>query len=411
MKHLYLVNETSRAANYGIGTYIDQLVKTLMIEDIKLHVIYLYSVKHKKLFFEIINGVEYIYIPSNQYENNIAYKKVFNRYYENAFFLLRPYLVQDEEMIFHFNFMNAEKFVYLLKKSIKCKVVLTVHYMNWSFDLLGDTTKLKKILNNPKTSEEIRIRRGVMLEKRFIAKYCDHVIAIANHSYKTLKEIYLIPEDKMTQVPNGLEDVYVPLSKPDTESLRQRYGLAPQEKVIVFAGRLDSVKGLSFLLDAYNKVLTSSPDLRLFVAGDGSYNTFLKNVNPNWSKVSFTGFISKKELYELYSIADIGVVPSLHEEFGYVALEMMMMKLPLIVNKTTGLSEIVEDGKGGLTVNLSNETDQKEMSALDLEQKLMELLNDKPLSEKYGENGRNRFLDLYEMKHFRNNMLNYYRGI
>lgn len=53
----------------------------------------------------------------------------------------------------------------------------------------------------------------------------------------------------------------------------------------------------------------------------------------------FTGYVNQRTLSDLYSVADIGVVPSLHEEFGYVAIEMMMHRLPVIVNATTGLAE------------------------------------------------------------------------
>ena len=55
----------------------------------------------------------------------------------------------------------------------------------------------------------------------------------------------------------------------------------------------------------------------------------------------------------MLSIGDIGVSPSLHEEFGFVALEMMMMKLPLIAGKTTGLSELVKNEKSGLLVPIT----------------------------------------------------------
>lgn len=62
-----------------------------------------------------------------------------------------------------------------------------------------------------------------------------------------------------------------------------------------------------------------------------------------------TFFYKNKKLFELYSIADIGVLLSIHEEFGYTAIEMPMYKIPHIVNKTTGLAEIVEHQICGLT--------------------------------------------------------------
>lgn len=50
-------------------------------------------------------------------------------------------------------------------------------------------------------------------------------------------------------------------------------------------------------------------------------------------------------------MSDIGIVPSIHEEFGYVALEMMMAGLPIVANSTTGLRDLTENGKYGLLYN------------------------------------------------------------
>ena len=53
-----------------------------------------------------------------------------------------------------------------------------------------------------------------------------------------------------------------------------------------------------------------------------------------------SNLISREQLFELYLAADIGVIPSLFEPFGYVAVEMMMCGLPVIVTATSGLDEI-----------------------------------------------------------------------
>jgi glycosyltransferase involved in cell wall biosynthesis len=59
-------------------------------------------------------------------------------------------------------------------------------------------------------------------------------------------------------------------------------------------------------------------------------------------KITFAGLLEKNELYELYHIADIGIAPSLFELFGYVAVEMMIHKLPIVVTATSGQNEVVD---------------------------------------------------------------------
>ena len=218
----------------------------------------------------------------------------------------------------------------------------------------------------------------------------------------------MIPEKKITLVPNGLNDEFVPLSDEERISLRKRYGVSQQDFVIIFAGRIDPVKGISILLNAFNLILVKYQNIRLFIAGDGDYKASLKNASPHWANITFTGFVNKDELYSLYTIADIGVVPSLHEEFGYVALEMMMMNLPLVVSQTTGLSEMVKDGVNGLTANLSSSQDQQNELTRILADKILTLIGDESLRREYRENGRKRFLDVYKTEYFRNEMVDFY---
>ena len=65
-------------------------------------------------------------------------------------------------------------------------------------------------------------------------------------------------------------------------------------------------------------------------------NQWLKEATDCWTKIAFTGRLDKKQLYEFYSMADMGVVCSLHEEFGFVAIAMMMHALP-VISKTNNL--------------------------------------------------------------------------
>ena len=61
------------------------------------------------------------------------------------------------------------------------------------------------------------------------------------------------------------------------------------------------------------------------------------------NKVTFTGKVDKDELYAFYRIADVGGMPSFHEQCSYVGIEMLMHGLPVIGTDTTGLKEMVED--------------------------------------------------------------------
>ena len=64
---------------------------------------------------------------------------------------------------------------------------------------------------------------------------------------------------------------------------------------------------------------------------------------PYWKNITFTGRLEQEDLYELYQIADLGIMMSMHEQCSYVAIEMMMFGLPIIGTDSTGLNEMLEE--------------------------------------------------------------------
>ena len=93
-------------------------------------------------------------------------------------------------------------------------------------------------------------------------------------------------------------------------------------------------------MQAFKQVAVNNADLKLIIAGDGAYSSLYTHIKPMWSRILLTGYVDKETLFELYSLSDLGIVPSLHEEFGYVAVEMASVGLPVVVNPKGGLKEI-----------------------------------------------------------------------
>ena len=341
---------------------------------------------------------------SRNYQANDAMK----RYYRNLFFVLYPYLKNVNTPLFHLNAMHSEALADRLKHGFpESSVRMTVHYTNWSFDLLGDREKLQVILSSPNDEKEQAVAKGFETEKRLM-HLCDRIIAIARHSYEDIVSLYQIPQEKVTLIPHGLADAYQSLSEEERNKRRKKYGFSPDDQLLIFAGRIDPVKGVEYLAQAFTSLSEQYPKLRLIIAGDGNFQTFFTALNPVWSKVTCTGFVDKSTLYELFSISDIGILPSLHEEFGFVALEMMMMKLPLIVGNTTGLAELISQKENGLVVNPENNKDNNNPN--EICEAVQTLLNDKLLRLRYAEAAREKFLSCYTVDLFRKRMLDFYNS-
>lgn len=404
-KCIFLFDEESRSTKYGIGTYVNQLTEAL--QDTEWQVVRVRGFAETKEALTLRQDEKAVYIHVGGFKcRNYQADDALKRYYRNLSFVLYPYFKSVNAPLFHLNAMQSEALADRLKHDFPgSSVRMTVHYTNWSFDLLGDREKLKAILDSPKDEKEQAIAKGFEAEKRLM-HLCNRIIAIARHSYEDIISLYQVPQEKVTLIPHGLADAYRPLSDEERNERRKKYGFSPDDQLLVFAGRIDPVKGVEYLARAFASLSEQNPKLRLIIAGDGNFQTVFTALNPVWSKVTCTGFVDKPTLYELFSISNIGILPSLHEEFGFVALEMMMMKLPLIVGNTTGLAELVSQKENGLVINLKNSKDNNNLK--EIREAIQSLLDNKPLCLRYAGAAREKFLTCYIADLFRKRMLDFY---
>ena len=134
--------------------------------------------------------------------------------------------------------------------------------------------------------------------------------------------------------------------------IKDKYNIKDNEKVILFTGKLKKEKGALQVVQAFNNVNKKIKNIKLLMVGssfnkdakDTPYITSIKeivNKNPN---IIFTGFIDYQLISDIYSIADIQVVPSIIDEScPLVILEGMSAKLALIVTNSGGITELVDE--------------------------------------------------------------------
>lgn len=408
MTHLYIFNSAVRGAEYGIGTYIRQLLSALKSSGLKVTMVKtIYS--DKEFTVEEKKGVRYITIPAPVVGTVTDELDAFDK---TIPFILFPYIDNSEQNIFHINYVGARSLIEAMKQYYPGKVILTVHYTDWSFSLLGNRRKLKEVLKKKEADcdkRETALRKSLNKEKEAL-KLCDHILAISQHSYNDLIKIHEVPRSKLQLVNNALADKYKALPEDKKAHLKQRYKIADNDINIIYAGRLDEVKGVSILIHSFKQVLDEHPNARLIMAGEGSFPTLLAKASPIWTRITFTGFLSAKELSNLYSIADIGVVPSLHEEFGFVAVEMMMHNIPMVVSDTTGLAEIVDNEVNGLKAKIKQGKRSEKASVSSLAEKIIQLIELPALRQELGRNARRKFKSHYELSIFQNRMMKVYNS-
>ncbi|MGH2830001.1 MAG: glycosyltransferase family 4 protein [Actinomycetota bacterium] len=173
-------------------------------------------------------------------------------------------------------------------------------------------------------------------------------ITCSRYMNEECRRIFELPAQKMDVIPNGVDlDSF---AAPDGVEEFRAKRLAPGEKMIFYAGRLEYEKGVQTVLDALPIVLGRTP-VRFYVAGIGTHAEALReHVTRDGLEgiVEFCGFVPDEELRMYYAAADLAVVPSLYEPFGMVALETMAAGTPCIAADTGGLRELVVHEATGL---------------------------------------------------------------
>lgn len=408
---IIIFNKTSRAAQYGIGTYIDMLTDTLSTLHVDIFLINAFS-SYKEVCVNKDKKYTCVEIPFIEPENETS--KI--RYINNIPFILKELISykHDEKIIFHLNFMDNPTLVTCLRNVFSnCKILLVVHYTHWSFELLGNIHRLNNIINKPtrkRSSLEKEIIYSLKKEVSLMNKV-DRIVYVAQHTTTIYSQIVKSHNFKHQVVHNAIKDEYIELKISDKVQLRKQYFISDDEQIILFVGRLDKVKGLEFLIKAFAVALKYNEKLHLLCIGDGDFTEWMQYAKQICTKISFIGKLQRNELMNFYRMADIGIIPSLHEEFGLVTLEMMMNKLPLIVTDQGGLTEIICHGENGLKVPVIYDDNGTYIDPNKLANTILDLAQNKDLRHKLGTNARLTYLSQYAGKDFSHRMEYIYNTI
>jgi len=158
---------------------------------------------------------------------------------------------------------------------------------------------------------------------------------------------------------------------------------------------LRHVYGIDLLIRAFAQVVSELPtqNISLTIVGEGPEKDSLIQLADSLgvrNKIHFMLPVSQAELVGVLHSFDIAVFLSRSESFGVAVLEASSTGLPVVVSKTGGLTEVVDDGITGFHVQPGIIGDAAE--------KIAQLLHDEPLRQRMGKAGRNKVMHEYELK-------------
>lgn len=196
---------------------------------------------------------------------------------------------------------------------------LVVHVHSTEFDRSGDTIHQRVY--------DIE-RRGMLSAIR--------VIAVSEYTKNICTQKFGIPADKVDVVYNGIEDNRL---QPTPEA-----NIKAKDKIVLFLGRITMQKGPEYFISAAKRVLEKVPEAKFIMAGAGDMEIRMIELAANLGighRVLFSGFLRGQDVDRAFRMADVYVMPSVSEPFGIAPLEAIRNGAPVIISKSSGVSEVL----------------------------------------------------------------------
>lgn len=231
----------------------------------------------------------------------------------------------------------------------------------------------------------------------------DHLVTVSHAMASEISAHPCIKPSKVTAIPNTIPvaEYYKP---EDREACRQELGLTDQMLVIGFTGRIEKVKKLDILINAFNTVFSQYPYARLVIIGEGNLQTALqvqaKQLGID-NAILWPGFSS--DIPHMLSAMDIYVQPSVNEGLSLSILEAMAAEKPVIATKVGSAEEIIDNGRTGILVNPGSVTE--------IAKAIMDLISNTDLRDNLARQGRQFVFNEYNIQKMVNGYCDVYRKL
>lgn len=401
MKNIYLFDEYISSLKNGIGTYLRELLYCLQSPEYNINLI-IFNASTKE--FKVVEKDHYKAMLFPPLEGH------FLKHVQVVDKLLRLYIKDDSNNIFFVNHSPCKGLLESLKKNFPySKVVFTIHDFGWTSPLMGNLKELKYLLKShspyieemKKTEENFVV--SYFIEEKEMYQLADKVICLSQDSYTILRLTYGLNEDKISLIPNGLQESKQIRKSKNVDELRISLNIRGDEKILVTIGRPTRQKGIFDLIEAMKLVLKIHQNVRLVIIGDANEQSFrqlIKIASALAPSVTFTGLLDRSQIYRWLSVADIGVIPSYYEQFGFAGVEMMMHGLSIVASDGVGVRNMFKDKDNAKIAKIGNRKRPKEYQR-NLANAIVELLNSPDICHDLSVVAREMYEEKYHIRYMK----------
>ncbi len=190
----------------------------------------------------------------------------------------------------------------------------------------------------------------------FTLKRADSIITVSNALKGRIVDLG-ISEEKVIVIPNGVDTNKFKII--DKETAKQKVNILQKNKIILSIGALRKIKGHSFLIEAFSRIIKKEEfsGLLLLIIGDGEEkDNLIRKVDKLkiQDNVFFLGAKPHNELIWWYNVADLFCLPSLTEGWPNVIFESLACGVPVVASRVGGVPEVIPDENYGILAGPGN---------------------------------------------------------
>ncbi|WP_394884845.1 glycosyltransferase family 4 protein [Clostridium butyricum] len=257
-------------------------------------------------------------------------------------------------------------FNFIVPTNISGKVITTIHDLTY---ILYPETMDKK--------NRERLKKDMINTVNRV----DYILTISENSKNDIIKYLNIPEDKITVIYPGVDEIYKQvLDEKHIEKIKRKYNIIG--RYLLYLGTLEPRKNIETIIKSYNDFIKSSDeDIKLVLAGKKGwlYDSIFNLVSEYGleNNVVFTDYVDDSDKPALYQGAEIFLFPSLYEGFGIPVAEAMASRTPVITSNSSSLPEVAGD-----SAIITEPLDYRKIS-----ESIKKILRDSNIRQKMIENG------------------------
>jgi 1,2-diacylglycerol 3-alpha-glucosyltransferase len=191
-------------------------------------------------------------------------------------------------------------------------------------------------------------------------------------SYGVQRPVYVLP--------TGLDLNKFKSAKADPAWV-QKYGIKPEDKVLIYVGRQTPEKNILFLIESFRLIFSKEPRAKIMLVGEGPLKSEIERIAKNFKeRLIFTGRIPQEETIQAYLASKIFLFASKTDTQGLVIMEAAALGLPIVALKDEAYAGMLENEQNGYTVF----EEKPEAFA----QAVLKILNNSELYRSFSENSK-----------------------